>query len=90
MNKREAWHKFSCPESLSNNGSMKSNNTNNTLHKTIEDYEVLELEFMPGKEKPQFEKYREDYQIVREKKSHHSFLMKTVCFFFCFFCFYQF
>jgi len=85
---REAWHKFSCPDSLSNNGgSVRSNLTTNSFHKSLDDYEPLDVEFLPGKDTklPFEEKYKEDFQIVRDKKSHHSFLMKIVFFFFILF-----
>lgn len=48
---------------------------------TFNDFEILDLEIFPNKKEEVFpEKYREEFQIVREKKTYQSFLMKTVFF----------
>lgn len=79
---REAWHKFSCPESLSNQGSIKSKLSDLPLSHKMDDFEILDFNLFPNNVKPQIfsEKYRDEYLVVREKKSYESFLMKIVFF----------
>ena len=50
------------------------------ISRTVDDFEILDIEIFPkNKDEAIFQdKYREEFQIVREKKTYQSFLMKTV------------
>lgn len=50
---------------------------------TYEDFEILDFDIFKRQTNFDFfgEKYKEEFQIVKEKKTNKSYLMKIVCFY---------